>query len=288
MQIATDATSRIPREKLLQIARSLPADLSVLAQLGEMLQDFNTELAEIATLLRRDVALGSRIIRISNSAAYGGNGEIASIEAAVNRVGFGEVMKLVGAGAVSRLAEQGLDAYGITAEDLRSNMLFGAFAGEALAKAAGLDPKVAYTAGLVRTLGIMVLNKAWDQIEKVPSFDPARWSSYSAWEANHFGQNHCAIAASILTEWRFPAEMGEAIKVHLLEATADHEQKLAVVLNVANSLAERKGRGLAGERSWWEITPLKLEALGLSESDLEQATESAETACTTALAAFTP
>lgn len=288
MQIAADATSRIPREKLLQIARSLPADLSVLAQLGEMLQDFNTELAEIATLLRRDVALGSRIIRISNSAAYGGNGEIASIEAAVNRVGFGEVMKLVGTGAVSRLAEQALDAYGISAEDLRSNMLFGAFAGEAVARAAGLDPKMAYTAGLVRTLGILVLNKAWDQIEKVPSFDPARWPTYSAWEENHFGLHHAAIAALILNEWRFPAEMHEAVKAHYLESAKDLELKLAVVLNVANGLAERKGRGLPGEKTWWDITPQKLDALGLSEADLEKAAETAETACTTALMAFTP
>src|ERR1043165_8129522 len=84
------------REKLLTVARSLPADLSVLSKLGEMLQDVNSDLDAIAGLLRRDVALAARIVRISNSPMFGGGGQVASIEDAVNRVGFSEILKLVG------------------------------------------------------------------------------------------------------------------------------------------------------------------------------------------------
>ena len=41
----------ISREKLLQIARALPADLHVMSKLGEILQDVNSELDEIAELV---------------------------------------------------------------------------------------------------------------------------------------------------------------------------------------------------------------------------------------------
>src|SRR3954471_20320670 len=103
------------REKLLTIARSLPADLHVLSKLGEMLQDVNSELDEIAGLLRRDVALATRIVRISNSPMFGG-GQIASTEEAVNRVGFSEILKLVGTATAARFTDRALEFFGISAE----------------------------------------------------------------------------------------------------------------------------------------------------------------------------
>src|SRR5690606_4429089 len=134
------------REKLLQIARALPADLQVLSQLGEMLQDVNSELDEIAGLLRRDVALAARIVRISNSPMFGGGGSIGSIDEAVNRVGFSEILKLVGTATAARFAERALENYEVAATKLRDNMLYTAFACEALARHAGYDPRAAYTA----------------------------------------------------------------------------------------------------------------------------------------------
>jgi HD-like signal output (HDOD) protein len=43
-----------------------------LSELGELLQDPNTDLEQVSDLLRRDAALAARVIRIGNSAAFGG------------------------------------------------------------------------------------------------------------------------------------------------------------------------------------------------------------------------
>ena len=80
------ATALFAREKLIATARSLPAAPQVLTELGQLLQDINVELDQIADLLKRDAALAARIIRISNSTVFGGSGRIAAIEEAVNRV----------------------------------------------------------------------------------------------------------------------------------------------------------------------------------------------------------
>ncbi|MFA5265584.1 MAG: HDOD domain-containing protein, partial [Opitutaceae bacterium] len=92
------ATSVLTREKLFEIARTLPAAPRVLASLGDLLQDANVGLDEVANLIKRDAALAARIIRMSNSIVYGGKGglRIGAIEEAVNRVGFSEVYRLVG------------------------------------------------------------------------------------------------------------------------------------------------------------------------------------------------
>lgn len=271
----------------MQVARSLPADLQVLSALGEMLQDVNSELDEIAQLLRRDVALAARIVRISNSPMFGGGGQIASVEEAVNRVGFSEILKLVGTASAARFAERSLEHYDVSAQRLRDSMLYSAFAAEALARCAGMDTRAAYTVGLLRPLGLMVLDRAGrGQLNWTQRYTTSRWPSYSVWEGSIFGIDNSQVAALILDEWRFPAEMGVALRAHYLARPSDFEQPLACVLNVANGLTTRASRALAGETAWWEITPEKLRAASLNEQDLEDSTLSANAAYEEALAAL--
>lgn len=287
MSLAPAVSHAFSREKLLQIARSLPADLGVLSKLGEMLHDINSELDAIAELLRRDVALASRIVRISNSPMFGGGGQVASIEEAVNRVGFSEILKLVGTATASRFTERALDGYGISAQKLRNNMLYGAFACEALARAAGTDTRVAYTAGLLRPLGLMVLDRAMrGQLGPHQRYNPAAWPSYSDWEGSVFGVNNCEVAALILDEWRFPGELSGSIRTHYLSRSADFDTTLAPLVNVANGLAHRVSRSFAGEACWWVITPEKLRAAGLTEDDFEPAIVATEAAFEAAIAAL--
>ena len=287
MPVAPAIAQAFSREKILQIARTLPADLSVLSKLGEILQDINSELDEIAALLRRDVALAARIVRISNSPMFGGGGQIASIEEAVNRVGFAEILKLVGTATAARFTERALDGYGISAQKLRNNMLYGAFACEALARAAGLDTRVAYTAGLLRPLGLMVLDRAGrGQLGFHQRYTSAQWPTYSAWEGSIFGVDNCEVAAMILDEWRFPKELTVAIRAHYLSRSTDFDSPLGALVNVANGLAQRVTRSFAGEDSWWSITPQKLRAANLSEDDFEPAIVWTETAFDAAIAAM--
>jgi HD-like signal output (HDOD) protein len=269
MSVLPAVVTPFSREKLLQVARALPADLEVLSALGEVLQDINSELDEIAALLRRDMALSTRIVRISNSPVFGGGGQVASVEEAVNRVGFSEILKLVGTATAARFTEKALDHYGISAVQLRDNMLYTALAAEALAKLAGFDPRAAYTAGLMRSLGIIVLDRASrGQARYSHHFAASAWESYSAWEGSIFGVDNCEVTALILQEWRFPAELSNAIRSHYLKRSGDAQRPLAALLNVASSLAERSARDFPGEACWWGISPQKLSACGVREDDL--------------------
>lgn len=288
--LATPAvTTPLPREKLLEIAHSLPADLRVLSKLGEMLKDVNSDLGEVAALLRRDVALAAKIVKIGNSAMFGGGRSVATAEEAVNLVGFGEVLKLVGTATAGRLSESSLQCYDISAKLLRDNMLYGAFAAEALAVPAGIDPRVAYNAGLLRSVGLMVLDRAGRREgANSPLYSPSRWPNYAAWETDGFGITSAEVTATILEAWEFPAEVAGAIRAHYGTQPADQEQPLAALLNVANGLAQRVSRSFRGEDAWWDITPEKLRAAGLTEDDFEPAivaTEAAFDAATVALAA---
>ena len=287
MPVSSAVFTPLSREKLLQVARTLPADLAVLASLGEVLQDINSELDHIASVLRRDVALAARIVRISNSPVFGGAGQVASVEEAVNRVGFSEILKLVGTATAARFTERALDHYGISAMQLRDNMLYSAIATESLARAAGLDARVAYTAGLMRSLGIIVLDRASrGQMRFSSHFAASSWENYSAWEGSIFGIDNCEVAALILDEWRFPAELGAAIRGHYLRRPDDTQRPLSALLNVANSLAQRNGRELPGEAYWWSLLPEKLSAAGVAEDYLDSSLPDIEAEFDSAISAL--
>lgn len=281
------AAAPLSREKLLTVARSLPADLSVLAKLGEMLQDVNSELDAIAGLLRRDVALAARIVRISNSPMFGGGGQVASIEDAVNRVGFSEILKLVGTATAARFTERALEHYDVSAQRLRDNMLYVAFAAEALARAAGYDARTAYTVGLLRPLGLMVLDRASrGQVHFTQRFSTSKSPTYSAWEGGLFGIDNCEVAALILDEWRFPKELSSALRTHYLARPGDRDNQLGCLLNLANGLAQVQDRALVGEVPWWATTPEKLQAAGLVVDDLSAAGAAANVSFEAAIAAL--
>ena len=103
----------LTRDTILEHARSLPAAPQVMAGLSELLQDINTDLEQIADQVRVDPALTARVIRISNSPVFGGGARIGSVDEAVNRVGFGEVIRLVGVATVAGMVDRALSCYKI-------------------------------------------------------------------------------------------------------------------------------------------------------------------------------
>ena len=259
----------LAREKILITATNLPAAPQVLARLGELLQDVNTGLDQIAALLKRDAALVARIIRISNSAFYGGGGQIGAIEEAVNCVGFGEVYRLTGVATTSRLVDRGLTYYRVDAEPLREHMLYTALACEVLAEKCGLNSRHAYTAGLLRALGMLVLDRvARELLPPEEIYDHKQYGGYALWEGHVFSLGNCEVTALILGEWRFPADIVGAVREHLLLREADYGNRLACLLNVAGWLTAQEQFGLPGERTYWDLAPRPLERLGLSEAQV--------------------
>lgn len=259
-------------QKLQQIAQQLPASPQVLALLNELLMDVNSGLEEISDLLRRDTALAARIIRISNSVAYGSVGGIASIEEAVNRVGFSEVYRLTGLAAATQMIDRNLSYYGITAEQLRNNTLVVAFAMDSLAKSTGIDARIGYTAGLMRLVGKLVLDfYAKSAVNPQSAFPRSGKSNVLEWEQELFACTNAEAGAIVMAQWRFPVAITEPVRQHYFtQKPTGPENRTACLLNVACGVATELGYGLAGEESYWAQTPEKLQQAGLLDHQVRQ------------------
>lgn len=259
----------IPRETLLHVVKTLPAAPHILAQLGHLLLDPNSDMDEVIKLLRCDTALTARIIRISNSAYYNTGQRYASLDEALTRVGFNEVYRLTGLAAIAQISDQELTTYGITGAQLRENALLTALVAEALAKATDINPRHAYTAGLLRSIGKIALDRLARSGSYSGRYGDQANLGLAEWETGFIGLSNCDAAAVILSEWRFPALTIAGIRDHYLLVPS--QSALAHVVNLSAGSADRGGHPLAGESHYWEVTPERLEAAGVTSEQVDDA-----------------
>lgn len=258
----------LSRETILTLGNKLAPAAVTFSRLRTLLLDPETELGEIVHLIRLDPALTFHVVRMSNSVLFGLRERTESLDVAVGRVGLGEVFRLVGLAATQQVCQRDLVTYRLAANRLWENAVATAAAAELLGQRAGRDAGLAYTAGLIRTIGRVILDgAACGQVYP----GEAEWPSVAEWEKTTFGVTSAEVTTLLLTHWRFPAELVESVRDHF-EPLADPEASNigACVLNLACGVAARFGLDLPGEEGDWQCTPAKLTLAGVSETDLEE------------------
>ena len=263
----------VPSDHQLElIVRSLPAAPRILAELAPRLQAMDADVPDITRILRRDSGLTARLIDMANSAAFIGLEPATTIEDAVARVGFRETYRVIGVVASTQLGDEPLIYYSMPPQRLRENALFCALVMEALADSTPLDSGTAYTIGLLRSIGKVVLDRIARERADVVRFD-AEHERLTDWERYHWGCTNADIAAHVLEIWEFPEPAVEAVR-RQYDAGEDAAW-YARLLNVAAGAAESQGFGLPGEQGYWQGDGAALERVGISEAQAAAAIEHA-------------
>jgi HD-like signal output (HDOD) protein len=256
----------VNRDQIITLGNKLAPAAATFGRLRALLLDPNTALDEILHLIRLDPALTFHVVRMSNSVLFGLRERTDSLDIAVARVGLSEIFRLVGLAAVQQVCQTDLRRYRLKASRMWENAVATAAAAEVLASRAGRDAGLAYTSGLMRTLGRVVLD-AVPVSETYPG--EAEWPSVADWEHKVFGMTSTEVSAVLLDYWRFPADVVESVQGHFDPMASERSNIGACILNLACGVAARFGLDLPGESGSWICTPAKLTLAGVSETDLE-------------------
>ncbi len=254
------------RDTIISLGSKLAPAAVTLARLRILLQDSNADLEEIVNLIRLDPALTFHVVRMSNSVLFGQRERADTLEGAVGRVGCVDIYRLVGLAASNQLCQRDLSTYRLKAVRLWENAVATAAAAEVLALPAGGDAGLAYTAGLLRMIGRVILDGAANGAIYPGE---AEWPRVDQWERQVFGVTSAEVTATLLEHWRFPAEVTEAVRGHLDPFAELASNVSACVLNLACGVSARFGLDLPGETAHWASSEAKLMLAGVSEEDLE-------------------
>ena len=255
---------------LLAITDTLSASGQVLGLLNMAISNPRTTIPEIATILRRDVMLSARIIRIANSAFFvRATNACKTIEDALQRVGMREIARLIATATMQGMAPPKLRAYGITGDQFNKSVLFSASASQLIAAEVRMDPNVAYLSGLMRPLGILVLNKwAEQQFSHVDTLEWGTADSLLQWEHNTFGLNHIEVSSFITRKWGFPSSVSDSIERSTDQLACVNESPMSLILQTAETLAESNRATFHAHQGGAMLRKDRLDALGIKSVQL--------------------
>jgi HD-like signal output (HDOD) protein len=245
----------------------VPPKFEVLAKLCTLLRSPYVEISQIVELVALDPGLSSSVVRLANSPYYGCKEPVDHIENAVERIGFTEVMKIVGVLGRKAFPPCPLNCYGLSEEDSWKEALGSAVLMEYLAYHADMEPGTAYLVGLMHGIGRYPIAKMM-QIVK-PGEKPSGHMyllDQAKWERTMVDTDYALVGQTLLQMWRFGPEVYEPIGLHLQPFLRQGNKKMACLLNIClTTLPYLLGEGVSTPP---EIPASNLASVGLTEETL--------------------
>lgn len=236
-------------EQIFAAAAKLPTAPRVLVKLGQLINDPKADSEQVVALLRQDPGLVAPIIRMANSAAFSPPEPIGFLERAISFVGFTEVHRLVGVLAATQMAEQTYRWYSVSPAQLRLHTLFVALIMEEMARLAEERPSSCYTMGLLRPVGVMVLDQLPPVTGNGVTFAASGKTLLDEWEREQWETTNPEIAEKVLKHWRMPHETVQAIRHHY--RPIGRHSPVIHLLHLAALAASDQVSGLEGEKGYW-------------------------------------
>ncbi|MBI4026138.1 MAG: HDOD domain-containing protein [Verrucomicrobia bacterium] len=223
---------------------------------------------EVAQTIQYDPSLTARLLRCANSVYMGGRDPVGSVEQAVLRLGYWEIMRLVLTLSVGNSLGRELQAYGVNSVELWYHSINVAVASQKLAefsKTPTEEPSVAFTAGLLHDIGKVVLDRCLPQ-HLIRDRVRRGGLSLTEAEAAVMGVNHAEIGGRLLARWKLPDP--------IVQAVAHHHQPQRGVLSAVVHLADCCVHVLGASYGWASFATRSQagisETLGLTQNDVER------------------
>lgn len=211
--------------------KHLPSAPKVLPRLKQLLGDANSAMHDIVLLIRLDPGIAARVLQVANSAYFSKGSRCITVEEAVHRIGYHQVYELVAYAVASQVLVRPLVAYNLEADELWKQSVVCALAAETLAVRTGQDRNIAYTTGLLHSVGMVAIDE-WAQ-RHAPSltFTSAGFPREAIEnERAVLGFTQAEAGAALLRHWEFPRSMSEPVRwQYSPRASASHAQMASLL-----------------------------------------------------------
>ena len=143
---------------------TLPPFPDLPVKLRTAIEDESTSVDDIARLVRTEPAVAASLLRLANSAAFGGLKSISDLSRAVGRLGMAQVQTLViGLVAQTQFSHDGSVSRQVL-QVLWNHAVASATVARLLAVREGYPTEVAFVAGLLHGFGRLIVLRSLDQL----------------------------------------------------------------------------------------------------------------------------
>lgn len=271
-------------EIILKRIRDIPSLPEVVNKTIPLLGEADVPASKIAQLISYDPGLTSKVLRMVNSAAYGFQRQISSIQHGIMILGFNTVRGLVLSASIFKMFEHqtgtgaAIGARRLNHLDFWRHSLSTAMAARLIGQSLKMpETDDAFSAGMLHDIGKVVLDVYFTQ-DYVPVLDAARklkqiphGPAFVSLETATLGTDHAKIGAFLAQKWKLPTGITEVIQYHHEPELAEHSKPLVYLVALASQMAvvlyDYKG---IYNRSYFNEETLKyFELYDVDDEDLE-------------------
>ncbi|MFV0450435.1 MAG: HDOD domain-containing protein [Vibrio sp.] len=224
------------QEALLSRFNELPCIESIQQELLNMVNGDNLNFSELSRKMSMDQVLSARVLRMANSAQFGGVHGVSTINEAIIRVGSGAVRTLVSSSVVSGIFPK---LATLNIKDYWANTFEIAIIASKLARAARLDPNEAFTTGVLHNIGELMIHALEPDMAAQIKYRVDHGEELIAVQKELLDTDAQELGARLAREWQFPSDMADAIENVNHPGRATEAKRLACVLFLAREIHKR-------------------------------------------------
>ncbi|SDG82968.1 HD-like signal output (HDOD) domain, no enzymatic activity [Vibrio xiamenensis] len=218
---------------LISRLNELPRIQKILQELLELVNQDEVDFKLLAQKLSMDQVLSARLLRMANSAHFGGNKTVTSVNEALIRVGSGPVKTLVVASVLSS-AFPNIET--LDMEQYWSDTFEISVISSQIARAVKMDVDEVFTTGVLHNIGELMIHTL--EPEKALIINSKVLGGQDIISAQEDVLDVCGatLGAILAKSWKFPDEMVDAIEHYPDPRDADISPKLAAILHFAKDI----------------------------------------------------
>ncbi len=224
----------------------LIAPPTVLPNLLRILSRPEVNLDQIVGLVKLEPGLVAKLLRLCNSAYFGGEHPTADLREAIQRVGLDNLCQFVVAVVCERSMRVTKPEWGFDIKELWRHSVLAGFAAEMLARDFGEDSSLLFAAGLLHDFGKLVFAVAFEATYgRMVRHAQGNSSMLLKSERELFKIDHAELGGQLLSKWNFPQDIVCGVRLHHTPATADSIGQTSALVTVADVLAHLSASALA-------------------------------------------
>lgn len=246
-------------------------------QIIQTINNPDTSLKEISSLIERDVPLTTKILKIANSPFVGYAGEVATIQKALTVLGLNQVKNIVLAIALYSAFVNYENSANFEREKFWAHSFgTGQIARHLAQKLQFRFQGEEFVGGTIHDIGKIILDQYFpEEFKDILLFSKSQNIPLIESEKKILGATHEELGAWLLERWEFPSSLINVVRYHHEPEKANSDQELVAIIQISEILCELWGIGFDGDiascmlenLTGWKILQKKKE--NLKDLDVE-------------------
>jgi len=229
-------------DKIIQKVSIFPSMPQAGMKLRALLTQKDVSIDEIERILRHDPGLAANVLRLANSAYFGMPTKVRTLKHAVMLLGVKRFAQIAVTACMNKAMNSAVEGYGLSPGELWLHSIAVSNIAEALAKNRKLpENSDCFTPALLHDLGKLILGefviKKQSQIESLVT----NGVPFVMAEKEVIGTNHAEIGTLILSKWRFPDDLLNAVRWHHLPQETNNSTLHQDIVYLANFMCHSTG-----------------------------------------------